>query len=68
MFRLNKEQRVLLSEKLMDTGNIALGAMVFGQFLEGKFSMALTLGGVAIWALLLIYSVFLRGSKESKRG
>jgi hypothetical protein len=43
-----------LADKLLDTGNITLGALVVGQFLGGQpFSLWLAVGGVVAWLGLL---------------
>ena len=51
MLELNQSQRTLLAEKLCDAANLAAGALVFGQFLADRFSVALAFGGLVIWLL-----------------
>ena len=53
MLRLKRTQRELLADKLPDTANLALGALVFGQFLAASFSIALLILGMALWTLVL---------------
>lgn len=44
-------QRELLAEKLMDVANIAVAALIFGQFVSGQpFHIGLAVIGVALWA------------------
>ena len=46
--------RQLLAEKLMDVANIAVAALIFGQFVAGQpFPMGVAMLGVSLW--LLIY-------------
>jgi len=54
MLVLKPRQRVLFADKLPDTANLALGALVFGQFLaEGEFSTLVALLGVGLWVFLV---------------
>ena len=54
MLVLKPAQRRVFAEKLPDTGNLALGAMVFAQFFgEAGFSPALALLGFALWVFFL---------------
>jgi len=65
MLRLNQEQRVLLAEKLCDAGNLAAGALVFGQFLADRFSVMLAAAGLAVWMILIGSASFLlKGSRQ----
>jgi hypothetical protein len=60
MVGLTREQRQLLMDKVPDAANLALGALVFGQFLqERSFSAWLAVIGLAIWLGLLGWAVFL---------
>lgn len=48
---MNPKQREVFAEKLMDVGNIAAGALIFGQFFsEQGFRWGLTILGLAIMA------------------
>jgi hypothetical protein len=48
---MNPKQREVFAEKLMDVGNIAAGALIFGQFFsEQGFRWELTLLGLAVMA------------------
>jgi hypothetical protein len=47
MVELKRAQREMLSEKLSDAGNLAAGALVFGQSLaERPFSIVMALFGL----------------------
>jgi len=47
---MNENQRKFISDKLGTVGNIAVGALIFGQFLsEEVFRFPLFLFGVAFW-------------------
>ena len=53
MLVLNREQRELLADKLLDAANLAAAALFFGQFVTGTpFSFQLPQFGGAIWCLL----------------
>jgi hypothetical protein len=46
MLRLSKRRRELLADKLPDAANVALGALVFGQFLgQDPPSIVISAGG-----------------------
>ena len=65
MLRFSKEVRVFVAESLRDVANLAMGAMVFGQFLSDRpFSLLVAAGGVAVWTVLMSYAVFLRAEKK----
>lgn len=50
MLRFSKEQRVLLVEKLPDLAQVAVGALVFGQFLgERPFLYTVAAAGYVVW-------------------
>ena len=50
---LTPEQRQLLSDKLPDAANVALGALVFGPLLgSGSFSIVRIAAGSVIWVLV----------------
>jgi len=47
-----------LGRKLLDAGNIALGALIFGQLVSRQpFSWKLALGGLGAWFLLVMISL-----------
>ncbi len=50
MLDLTPEQRHMLIDKLPDAANVALGALVFGQFLsDAPFSWSVAAVGIALW-------------------
>jgi hypothetical protein len=54
MVGLAKEQRRMLIDKLPDAANIALGGLVFGQFLGDRpFSVGVAVLGIVTWAAFL---------------
>jgi len=48
---MNARQRQAFADKLMEVGNLAVGALLLGQFLTGRFIWLWTLAGGAIWML-----------------
>ena len=66
MVRLSTRRRAVLVEKLPDIANVAVGALVFGQFLGDRpYSPALALYGVGIWSALMGF-VLLLAMENSK--
>ena len=66
MVGLNREQRRTLADKLPDMANVAVGGMVFGQFLSDRpFSPLLALSGLVLWVLVIATVVFL-GRRKSQ--
>ena len=66
MVILSPRQRAVLIEKLPDIANVAVGALVFGQFLGDRpYSPALALYGVGIWSALMGF-VLLLAMENSK--
>lgn len=54
MLRLPKRRRELLIDKLPDAANVALGALVFGQFLrDDPYSIVAVVIGAATWLGLM---------------
>ena len=67
MVGLTLEQRRMLIDKLPDAANLALGALVFGQFLQERlFSRWLAAAGVAIWLGLLGWAIFLGRGEDTR--
>jgi hypothetical protein len=60
-----KEFAGKLSDRFLELGNIAVGAIIFGQFIsEQGFQWGLTLLGIGLWGFFSIMSyLFLRWSK-----
>lgn len=66
MIRLTTARRRVLIAHLPELANVAAGSLLFGQFLsERPYSLALALGGVVVW-LLLIVAVFALVEGERK--
>ena len=66
MVGLTTEQRGMLIDKLPDAATLALGALVFGQFLGDRpFSIAVAALGIATWAVLLGYAFILGRGKRT---
>lgn len=59
MLRLNERQRTLLAEKAFDSANLALGALVFGQFLGERISPLLAAFGLLVWVVFIAGAVWL---------
>jgi hypothetical protein len=54
MLVLNRGQRELLADKLLDGANLAVGGLFFAQFVTGSsFSVPVALFGMAVWGLLV---------------
>ena len=61
MLDFDPGQRTLLAEKLFDAGNVAVGGMLFGQFVADRpFSVPLAIMGFGIWLTLSIASLLFR--------
>jgi len=64
MVRWKRTQRSLFANKLPDTANLALGALVFGQVLGDRFSPFVAVTGVAVWALFMGWAAYFAGGAE----
>ena len=65
MLRLKPRQREILIEKWPDLANLAMGGLVFGQFLsERPLSIWLMGLGWMIWIFLVGCAVAIREGKE----
>jgi len=56
-------RRELLAEKLLDVANIAVAALIFGQFVSGQaFHIGVAAFGVGFWLLIYgaVYFYFLQ--------
>jgi hypothetical protein len=54
----------MLIDKLPDTGNLALGALVFGQYISDRpFSLRLAIVGCVGWVALFAWGLLL-GEKD----
>ena len=57
---MNRDQRRTLADKLPDMANVAVGALVFGQFLGNRpFSPAVAISGAALWIVVIATVVML---------
>ena len=64
MLRLTRHQRAMVAEKLLDAANIAIGGLVFGQFVSGQ-PFSIGLAGVGFWLWLIGLASALAISKEA---
>ncbi len=48
---MNERQRQAFADKLMEVGNLAVGALLLGQFLAEEFKWLWTLVGMGIWGV-----------------
>jgi len=66
MLVLNRGQRELLADKLLDGANLAVGGLFFGQFVTGAaFSIPVALLGIALWCVLVGLALTLTRGKTS---
>lgn len=66
MLVFKRGQRTLLAETLRDFGNLAAGAMIFGQFLaDDMFSIPTALVGMAVWIVCVASAVLLASEGSS---
>jgi len=66
MLEFKERQWTMLADKLGDAANVALGALVFGQFLsESGFSLLVARSGLTAWVALLFWAALLTGRGES---
>ena len=53
-------------DKLPDAANLAIGALVFGQFVaSGRFSLRLALLGLTLWAVFMGWATALAERGDS---
>jgi hypothetical protein len=66
MLRLNRKQRTAVSDTARQVGNLALAAMVFGQFVARQpVSWRVAIAGAAAWLVLVVFGVLvLKGADE----
>jgi hypothetical protein len=65
MVGLTRERRRVLIDKLPDAANLALGGLVFGQFLSDRpLSPRLLVGGILAWLMLLGCALLLTNGNE----
>ena len=62
---MKPRQRELLLEKWPDLANLAMGGLVFGQFLSDEpFSIPVGLVGLAIWIAVMALALVLAGERQ----
>jgi hypothetical protein len=64
MLRLKREQRAMFADKLPDLANLAVGALIFGQFLGSGFSWTVGALGLVLWVFLMGTSTRLAGELQ----
>ena len=63
MLKLTDAQRTVLVQAFPAVGHLAVGGLVFGQFLRQQpFSMRLALVGIAIWFVAIAIAVIVAGA------
>jgi len=63
-WKLKPGQRVMFADKLPDTANLAVGALVFGQFLGTEFSTRVAAFGLGVWGVLIAWAAVLAAKDE----
>jgi len=65
MVRLTRDQRMVVLDKFPDVANLAVGALVFGQFLgEGPYSLGLAGAGIATGSALVVITLVIAGGSR----
>ena len=65
MLRLTDAQRTVLVQAIPAVAHLAVGTLVFGQFLrQQSFSTGLALTGIAFWFALIAGTVVIAGGKR----
>lgn len=65
MLRLADAQRGVLIQAIPAVAHLAVGTLVFGQFLRQRpFSIALALTGIGVWLGFIAVTVVLAGGKR----
>ena len=64
MLRLKREQRAMFADKLPDLANLAVAALVFGQFLASGFSWTVGALGLTLWVSLMAAATWLTGASR----
>lgn len=59
-FRLRRPQLQHLADKLMDSANVLLAALVIGQFVEKTLQWPMVAAGFTFYAILVIITTALR--------
>jgi hypothetical protein len=65
MLGLNERQRTVLTQAFPAVAHLALGALVFGQFVRDQpFSILLGLAGIVVWIGFVSFALALAGGKQ----
>lgn len=65
MLRLSDRRRGVLVERFSELANIAVGALVFGQFLSGKpYSLGFAALGAVAWLVFIAVSLVIAGERS----
>ena len=64
MLRLKRQQRAILADKLPDAANLALDALVFGQFLSPGYSTTQGVVGLLLWIAFMALAVRIAGGTK----
>jgi hypothetical protein len=65
MLRLNRKQRTAVNDTARQAGNLALAALVFGQFVGSRaLSWQLLVAGIALWVMFFACGVVLLKGTE----
>jgi hypothetical protein len=62
---LGRARRALLAQQLSDLANLAVAALVFGQFIRGQFSAKGLLAGIALWIVFAAIAFAVADGAES---
>jgi len=67
MLRLTSRRRTVLVETLRELANLAVGALVLGQFVSNRAgSIDVVVLGVALWVGFLTLALWLSGDGEDR--
>ena len=64
MLRLKRAQREMLADKLPDLGNLAAGALAFGQAQTPDVSIVAAVSGLVLWAACMAMSTCIAGGAK----
>ena len=65
MLRLSDPQRAVLVQVVPAVANLAVGALLFGQFLRDEpFSVSQASGGIVFWLAAIGVTLWLAGAKR----
>ena len=54
----------MLADKLSDLGNLAAGALLFGQALTADVSILAAVSGLVLWAACMAMSIYIAGGAK----